>query len=198
MSNTRDWNELQSLFALYIQSDPAATRTVFEQIHRAVEGFFWQRVQNAQVAEDLAQATLLKIHLSRDRFNNKQTLKAWVFAIARNCLIDHWRGASHESDWDSTDENDARQVPTTDIPLDLRFELNHDLTKSLQTLKPIERQIVYLYGVEGLSMAEIGAVLGLTETAVKLRAYRSYKTLREELGALAQILLVLGGMKWMP
>lgn len=64
-----------------------------------------------------------------------------------------------------------------------KTRLHTDLNRALEGLKPLERSIVYLYGVEELSMAEIAKALGLTEGATKLRAHRAYQDLRKILEA---------------
>jgi RNA polymerase sigma-70 factor (ECF subfamily) len=180
LASTASWTELQSLFLRYRDGDAASTRPLFTAIQGALEGFFRVRLSSREDALDLTQATLLKVHLARDRFDAAQSLKTWVFTIARRCLIDHWRGADDEIEPIADDFDPADSA----ISLDRRFQLNHDLAKALESLKPIDRMVVYLYGVEEMPMSEVASALGLTESAAKLRAHRSYKLLRPLLGIL--------------
>ncbi len=176
----RDWEHLRGLFLAYRLGDQAAARLVFSEMEKAVRGYYRARLgYQSTETDDLTQICLLKIHFSRDRFDALQSLKTWVFTIASRCLIDHWRklGSRQEG---SLDELEA-EIPEGNLPHDLRFEYSEDLEKALATLKPTDRSIVYLYGVEGLSMQEVAQTVGLSEGAVKVRAHRSYVKLREEL-----------------
>ncbi len=85
------------------------------------------------------------------------------------------------------------QMPTSAIGPDLKLELTEDINQALLHLKPIDRSIVYLYGVEGFSMAEIAKTLSLTEGAVKLRAHRAYAELRK----LLVLMILMGVFRWM-
>lgn len=176
----RDWEHLRGSFLAYRSGDQAAARLVFSEIEWAVRGYYRARLgYQSTEADDLTQICLLKLHFSRDRFDASQSLKTWVFTIASRCLIDHWRklGSRQEGSLDELEN----EIPEQNLAHDLRFEYNEDLEKALSTLKPIDRSIVYLYGVEGLSMQEIAQTVGLSEGAVKVRAHRSYVKLREEL-----------------
>jgi RNA polymerase sigma-70 factor, ECF subfamily len=187
-----DWEERLALFIRYLAGDAATTRTLFISLSTVLEGYFHARMGGSSDAEDLLQATLLKIHFARDRFDVQQSLKTWVFTIASRTLIDHWRGnqsSQNEPLFEETEGDSVGQLLFSDLlNPEQKTQLHGDLNKALATLKPIDRSIVYLYGVEGLSMAEIAEVHSLSEGAVKLRAHRAYQNLRKILGALLLIL----------
>lgn len=194
--NHANWDHLQILFPNYLQGDVTASRDLFSELMRVIEAYFKARIQSDTEVDDLVQATLLKIHFSRDRFQQNLSLKTWVFTIASRTLIDHWRGLEtdlHEpkNDREADDLNAAIEaLPSPLLDPSTKVELHHDLNKSLKKLKPMDRSIVYLYGVEGLSMAEIAQVLDITESAAKLRAHRAYKELRSSLGVFVLFLLL--------
>jgi RNA polymerase sigma-70 factor (ECF subfamily) len=181
-----DWGALELLFPRYLSGDSGATSVLFTGIMGALRGYFHVRMGRGPDAEDLLQATLLKIHFARDRFDRTKSLKTWVFTIASRSLIDHWRGNAQD------DLVFEASIEETDLRLDLapadilspeeKTLLHRDLNQALEKLKPMERSIVYLYGVEGLSMAEIGQTLLITEGAAKLRAHRAYQELRKLYG----------------
>jgi RNA polymerase sigma factor (sigma-70 family) len=189
------WAELQNDFALYRQGDVHATRRLFKGIEPLIRAYFRARTRKTPDSEDLTQATLLKIHLHQDRFDPQRALKTWVFTIASRTLIDHWRG--NQDDVDSIEEGDsdsgALQIPSPELDPAVRTQLRNDLNRALETLKPNDRAIVYLSVIEGFSMAEIAEVLRLSESAVKVRAHRSYIKMRELLGIFA--LLAWGMLK---
>jgi RNA polymerase sigma-70 factor (ECF subfamily) len=180
-----DWDRLATLYAPYLEGDGKATDALFREFTRVLHGYFSARLRADPGVDDLVQATLLKLHFSRERFDSARSLKTWVFTIASRSLIDYWRGSTADLD-DSEDVLEA--LPAEGLDPALKTELHGDLNEALKTLKPIDRSIVYLYAVEGLSLAEIAASLGLTEGAAKVRAHRAYRELRGFLGVFALLL----------
>lgn len=184
-----DWPELEGLFAAYLKDDAQAARVLFSEVLRVLQGYFRARMDSAQDAEDLAQAALLKIHFARDRYDPAQRLKTWVFTIASRTLIDHWRGVASDAEDSELSEFVMETVASDWLDPAKKTELHRDINQALMKLKPMERSIVYLYGVEGLSMAEIGEVLSITESAAKLRAHRAYQELRKNLVVWAALIV---------
>jgi RNA polymerase sigma-70 factor (ECF subfamily) len=177
-----DWPKLELLFPRYLAGDSSSTETLFSGIKQALQGYFYLRIESRADAEDLLQASLLKIHFARDRFDPKQRLKTWVFTIASRTLIDHWRGSKDSETSDHVGEDGGSlldSLPSEILSPEEKTRLHTDLNQALKKLKPTERSIVYLYGVEGLSMAEIAKAFGLTEGATKLRAHRAYQEMRK-------------------
>ena len=194
----RKWQRLSLIYSNYLDGDPASTRELFEGLTESLIGFFFVRTRSESESEDLAQATLLKVHFARDRFNDELSLKTWVFTIAGRVLIDHWRARReeevplHEGESDAgpgAGEAEAGALGLAAADLSFRSEFGRDLNKALNILKPDDRMIVYLYAVEGFSMAEIAGSMGLTEAAVKGRAHRSYEKMRQVLAVLCLFLL---------
>jgi len=191
-----DWPFLQTLFVAYRAGNSGAARQVFGPLLACLTAFFRMRTGSNEDAADLAQACLLKLHFARDRYDPERSFKTWVFTVASRCLIDHWRSGKNHLKMDSLDgEGDAPELASPELPHDLRLEFNEELTLALGTLKPIDRTIVYLYGVEGLAMAEVAKTVGLSEAAVKVRAHRSYVKLRRLLTSVGGLLLTWWGWR---
>ena len=125
----------------------------------------------------------MKIHFARDRFDPSHSLKTWIFTIASRSLIDFWRGSKTQYIDDSFQDSSGTDIletfPAQGLSLEEKLSLAEDLNHSLKALKPIDRTIVYLYGVEGFSMAEIAKMHGMSEGAVKVRAHRAYQELKK-------------------
>ena len=181
-----DWEKLKSLFGDYQKGDQQATRILFESLQKSLKPFFRMRLNSVADSEDLLQVTLLKIHFARERYDHSQSLKTWVFTIASRSLIDHWRGKDSQAEA-LNPESSYEDIASDTIETALKFELTTDINEALKTLKPTERSIVYLYGVEGFTMAEVAEVLAISEGATKLRAHRAYKDLRKVLTTLTII-----------
>jgi RNA polymerase sigma-70 factor (ECF subfamily) len=110
----------------------------------------------------------------------------WCYAIARNVHVDHLRaraadraraaaeGAS-DAEPAAGPEADGEQVTAA-------AELAAIVERTLARIPPNQREAFVLLRYEGLSVAEAAAVVGVTEGAVKLRAFHAYEALRAALG----------------
>lgn len=145
-------------------------------------------------AEEVAQDTLLKIFGNFDQLKDAESVKPWVFRIAKNfCLMKRRKSVFAPQRELSLDElmpakngegdrplqiADASELPEHEV---LRNELNRELEKALQDLPDIYRSAVLLRDVEGMSTAEAAEVLEVTEDVVKQRLHRGRLALRKSL-----------------
>lgn len=187
-----NWTELEERFTAYLSGDASATHALFFELQKLLHAYYRVRLPSLADAEDLAQVALLKIHFARDRYDRQKSLKTWVFTIASRTMIDHWRGSAGEAE-PLREPETMDETPGGELDPALKAELHRDLNQALAGLKPIDRSIVYLYGVEGLSMAEIADALSISEGAAKVRAHRAYREMRKVLATL----LAFGVWKWM-
>lgn len=179
-----NWSELQNMFLAYVAGDSRVVEPLFLAIGNAVRGFFLARTHNPADSDDLAQATLLKIHLARHTFKADLSLKTWIFTISHRTLVDHWRKRSNEEFKENPEdiENSKEYLDIAvvrEVIADL--SLRTILQREMDGLKPLDRTLVYLSVEEGLTMAELASVVNATEGAVKVRLHRLFKSLRESL-----------------
>ena len=166
----------------------------FQELYRRYENrlyvFFSRRLYSSpkETAADLFQKTWLKVHLARAQFDHTQKFSSWFFAIAFNCLRDHW-GSAYERGRMAYESSEAAlaQLPAEDI--EEKILLNEELMQvrtALERLPASQREAVLLSEWDGLSALEIGNVLELSENAVRqllFRARNRLKALLKEGGA---------------
>lgn len=155
----------------------------------AVYRYLFRRTFVKEIAEDITSVTFLKALESIRSFDpSKGELRAWLYRIARNNLIDHYRDPSRKY---------AIDIETVfDLPGDefsnLRVEKNinaEQIHKMLQTLTPDQREIVLLRIWEGLSYKEISELTGKTETNCKVIFSRTLAELRKNSPSLLLLIL---------
>ena len=181
--NDREWQHTQQLFMAYLSGDSSVVNVLFTLLGRAVRGFFFARTRSPDDSDDLTQATLLKIHLSRHSFDPRLSLKTWMFTIAHRTLIDHWRKRGRKDAVEKLDNSESTDeyLDSDAIDVSSLVALRGVLEKALESLKPSDRSIVYLGVVEGLTMSELAVVVNSTEGAVKVKLHRLLKNLRGSL-----------------
>ncbi len=74
--------------------ESVSTEHLWDALNAKQKSFLLQRVSDQQVAEDLLQETFLRIHNKLDQIDDEQRITTWVFQIARNLVIGHYRSKS--------------------------------------------------------------------------------------------------------
>jgi RNA polymerase sigma-70 factor (ECF subfamily) len=179
-----DWKEAASqAMDRYARGDTAAYSELYDLLAPRLHSFLVRRVRDHASAEDLLQQTFLQMHCARRHFTCGASVMPWAFAIARRLLIDRIRKRHREI---SADEGTEQAEPVGREPSPERVAVHRQLARkvhqALAQVPDANREAFELVQYDGLSMAEAAEVLGTTETAVKLRAHRAYRVLRELLG----------------
>ena len=170
--------------AAYCAGDRLAFEQLYARLGPKLHGFFMRSFNNDAVAADLLQTTLLKVHRARADFRGDLALRPWVFAIAARVRLDEYRKRrqlSEELDEDAfahLEEGAATDVAEQQVEFAERAER---VRRAVADLPESQRIIIHLHRFENMSFAEIATILGTTEGAVKLRAFRGYERLRQEL-----------------
>ena len=127
---------------------------------------------NAADAEDAAQEALLRYHISEKQFESEQHIRAWLLRVAINCAKNVSRSFFRRN-----------TVPLEDYMDSLEFDSgeSREIFREVMNLPETYRLVIHLYYYEDYSVAEIGRILGLTESNVKVRLSRGRKLLKEAL-----------------
>ena len=128
------------------------------------------------LAEDLTSEVFLKVFKNIAKFK-KGYLQAWIYRIAKNLLIDHYRSKKTGS------LEEAAEIAVDDQLLE-RLDREEDVRK-LQTavakLPENLREIVILRFFEEMSAAQVAEIIGTNEGNVRVLQFRALKKLKEEL-----------------
>jgi RNA polymerase sigma-70 factor (ECF subfamily) len=164
------------------RGDASAYERLLEDLLPFVRGVVRARIGDDPNAEDVVQDVLLAIHTARHTFQVGRELEPWVRTIARNAVIDSLRRRARLRARDagveaaSLPDDAAARASAEAEPLPRALE------RALAQLPAVQREAVTLLKVEGLSVAEAAARARTTPGALKLRAHRGYKLLRDLLG----------------
>jgi len=144
-----------------------------------VYNFFRYRVGNRTLAEDLTAGTFEKAWRGRSRFQRDlSAFSTWLFTIARNVAIDHFRRRGPDLPLETVRE------PTDSISVEEIVQRNHDaarLSILVLQLPTRERELVaFKYGA-GLNNREIARLTRLSESNVGIILYRVVEKLRIEM-----------------
>jgi len=173
----------EEFMARYAEGDRHSFAEIFARWAPRLHGYFLRVAGASCDADDLLQVTFLKVHRARASFRPEMGLRGWLFTIAARVRKDEARRRSrHPSGADPTQAQEMA-APEEGDPAVAR-ERAFAVRAALARLPDSQREVIYLHRFEQMTFAEIAAVLGTSEGAVKLRAFRGYEKLREELAPL--------------
>jgi RNA polymerase sigma-70 factor, ECF subfamily len=150
---------------------PGLASRVYGDHGPAVRRYFHRLTRNPDLADDLAQEVFLKVVRAAGTYQPQERERAWVFRIAQNVLLDHYRRAGRACE-DQVDVEPIHAAPQG---------VTTDLQQALARLAPGDREVFLLGEVGGLSYAEIASMRDTTVPAVRSRIYRARLALREML-----------------
>jgi RNA polymerase sigma-70 factor (ECF subfamily) len=169
---------IDSLMARYQQGDFTAATALVNQLSPQLHRFFLVQFVSRRYADDLLQETWLRIHEVRHTYRPGQPVLPWLYAIARNIRVDHYRKAQR------TEIREQSLDETFDMaqPAAAGAAKTPDLEAILATLPASQREVIAMLKVAGMSLDEVARATSSTVGSVKQKAHRAYERLRERLG----------------
>jgi len=152
-------------------------KDLYEQLLPRVFHFFYYKVGDKLVAEELTSITFEKAWVSRENYKKDLgAFQVWVFGIAQKVAADHFRRSRHEVRFEA-----VNVVSNQNVEKEIESQIDHERLASILTVLPErERLLVSLkYGAE-LNNREIARQTGLSESNVGTILFRAVAKLREE------------------
>lgn len=164
--------------------DGRAFELVYERYQRRIGAYVHGMVRDHGRAEDVTQEVFISA-LRRLRSSEQPiALRPWLYEIARNACIDQFRRSARTRE--VSYERDPREaervlagVPAPEEAVDTKQQLDH-LRDALCGLSDVQRDILVMRELEGLSYREIGRRLDLSRPAVESALFRARRRLGHE------------------
>ncbi len=161
-------------------TDAEAYSALYDFYFPRIWSYVIRRVGHKETAEDLVSQVFLKATEALPRRNGDAPFGAWLFRIAANCLIDHYRRKSRRPEHEL---ELAESVPSAEAPLDSQAEARIAFAKieaALAKLPERDQRLVSLKFFAGLSHKEIALAEKISESNVGVIIYRAMEKLRKE------------------
>ena len=159
---------------------------LYEEHYDKIARYIFIRIGDQREAEDLASEVFLKALRSLDSYQERGLpMKAWLFKIAHNLVMDYLRKMSKRKvvPLDDVEIVDAAS-PEEITELHLQVE---KLSEALKELSPAQREVISLRFFAGLTSIEAGEILGKRPGAVREMQSLALRSLRKALGRENQI-----------
>lgn len=151
--------------------DGPALVVLYQRYVKEVFGFAYNQLGRVQDAEDVTSETFLRFVSALADFDGRSSLRTWLYAIARNCVRDHWRRQQRRPD-----EVELDVARIAESPLAGAGD-NHRATALgravLDRLPERYRRVLTLRILEGRSIKDTAEVMGLREGNVKVLQHRA-------------------------
>lgn len=148
----------------------------WEAFVKQMRGFVSRRVSDPNDADDIVQEVFLKVHERIGTLRDGSRFAPWLYRIARNAIVDHYRVRrphSHVSEELPAPAEDGEKAPAQQIAAGLGI--------MVADLPAMYREAVKLVEIEGLTQRELAAQLGISLAGAKSRVQRGRALLRKDL-----------------
>ncbi|MBC7604982.1 MAG: RNA polymerase sigma factor [Ramlibacter sp.] len=164
-----------ALFAAAQAGDPAALDRVLRDLQPDIRRYARRQCHRTSAIEDVVQEALIVLYRRMGNVRDPLAIAGWIFrVVTRLCMLPVLgliRGAE-----EITERHEAAHFAKFS-----QDDLRIDLTRALESLPQIYREVILLRDMEQLTIGEAAAHLGITREACKSRIHRGRVALREYL-----------------
>lgn len=160
--------------------DRSALAHIYDMYAKPIYRYHYSRVGNPADAEDLTSQTFMAVLEALPRYQHRERFTAWMFQIARNKAMDHFRGNHNES---QVPESVADATQADALEAVARNESRAKLKALMRMLSEDEQELLRLRFTAELSFVQIGQLLGRSEDAVRKSIRRILDRLAVQLEA---------------
>ncbi len=175
-------NRADEAMARYASGEREAFTEVYDAVAPRLFAYLLARTRNTPLAEDLLQQTLFHMHRAHGSFIVGSPVLPWAFAIAKRLMIDEARRSRRSvlsTAVELEDEGEGIEPARSELEgVVAAKQLAGQLQRELGRLPRSQRAAFELVRLEGFSHSEAAKTLGITVSALKLRAHRAYVALR--------------------
>jgi RNA polymerase sigma-70 factor, ECF subfamily len=176
VDRNRAETRLRALLLQALEGDARAYAQFLDGVAGYLRGTLRRRLRSCESdIEDVLQEILIALHKGLHTYRRQVPLTAWIAAIVRHKVADHFRGHA---------QRDALNEPFDDVHGELfsvstaeSVEASRDVERLLKTLPDKQRASITAVKLNGMSIAETAQATGLSEAAVKVGIHRGIKAL---------------------
>jgi RNA polymerase sigma-70 factor (ECF subfamily) len=165
-------SELRAAMVRALDGDAVAYHELLRALVPQLRAFFRRRIGGDDAAEDLVQETLIAVHTKRSTYDRARPFSAWLYAIARYKLADHFRSTHRRAPEELNEAIAAQDVEMASLAL-------IDIDRLLDDLPAKQGAAIRATKIEGLSVAEAAAAAGISQSDTKMSVYRGLRRLSD-------------------
>ena len=177
----------QELVRRTLRGDKGAFEVIVQRYQQPVLNYVGRMVRERELALDMSQEVFLRVYASLASYRPEYKFSTWLFRIASNYLIDHWRKkrlptVSIDQPLEDDEDGFCIQVADDEPSVVRRLELKELRTRldgAIDRLPPHLRELFIWRHINGLSYEEMAEIKGLPLGTVKNRVFQAKEMLKK-------------------
>ena len=158
------------------RTDPQAFGELYERFYPRVYRYVYLRVGNIPDAEDVTGLVFIKaLEALRTYQSRGNGFAPWIFRIARNAVVDHYRRQRKQTSLENIDFEGGEGDPIISV---LGNDNRTELRALVETLSADQREVILLRYAAELSFCEIATILKKKEPAIRMLLHRGLRKLK--------------------
>jgi RNA polymerase sigma-70 factor, ECF subfamily len=141
-----------------------------------LKSFILSKVKDQALADDLLQEVFIKVHTRIDTLNDSEKVQGWIFQIARNLILDHFKKTKKEIPFTDQVELTAEVVEDNEMAEALK-----DMVKMMDTMPAEYCEALCMADLGGMNLQAYADQAGISYTLAKTRVFRARKMLKDML-----------------
>ena len=167
-----------------VEGKSSAFGDLYDHYHAMIYRFIAVKVGRREEAEDLTHQVFLSAWLNIRNYEHRgHPFSSWLYQIARNQVVDHYRAKRNELNIDAVDPEIFAEPAAAEFTLPTKLDMEQ-VRRAIDQLKPDYQDIIIMRFIEDISLKETANILKKTEGAVKLMQHRAVRELKRILHTL--------------
>jgi RNA polymerase sigma factor (sigma-70 family) len=163
----------EELMHIVSEGNLDAMTYIFDRYQVRLYNFYYQKVKDVAVCEDLTQNVFLKVIKYKHSYKGGKFV-SWIFKIARNLFYDHYQEQKKTQPFENIDDVNSE---LNEESIEKEEEISH-LMKVLNNLSDTDKELIIMNRIEGIKYEQIAEIIGSNTIAVKTKIHRIIKKLR--------------------
>ncbi|CAM3341151.1 RNA polymerase sigma factor SigZ [Paenibacillus lupini] len=156
--------------------------SLWEEHHGHIRSFVLSKINQTADAEDIVQNIFMKAHEGIGQLKDDEKAKAWLFQIARNSIIDHYRKSNR-----TVMLTEHEELPEEELKEDYTMKAAEGMLSVMKKLPDKYRVAVELTELKGLSQKELSERLNLSYSGAKSRVQRGREIVKAMMKSCCEI-----------
>ena len=147
---------------------------VIDELSTQLYRYAFHFLRNQEDAKDIIQDVFEKMWLNRKTID-LETVKPWLYRYTHNAMVNFIAKKSRTSYMSN------QELPNAATPFDSSFESMQIVDRMVSILPPIQKSIILLRDIEGYTYKDIGLILDLSASQVKVYLFRARMKIKKQL-----------------
>lgn len=162
-----------------VQGNSSAFGSLYDHYQPMIYRFIAVKVGRREEAEDLTHQVFMSAWQNVKSYEHRgHPFSSWLYQIARNQIVDHYRAKRNETSIDAIDPESFAVMATAEFALPAKLEME-TVRRAMQKLKADYQDVIIMRFIEDLSLKETADALKKSEGAVKLMQHRAMRELKK-------------------